>query len=309
MSEGDKVESGKGSLNIELGKEIDRSLAEIMTALLKPAATEIGAFLGDSMGFIADRIRRKRERNAQLGLDEVRKKLEASNIDMNEITPPNEEELHLLLTGLSLSDDPNIRGLWAGLFAKALDPKSTTTAERHYLAVLQTLSATDSKVIDFLAFAIRTDEDFRAKLKNFQPQDFATISPEEKEKMEEVRAGNWELRKKTVKTIRQRAEEYGLDLLEGPGWSENLIRQQLVERSGEIQRPSNHFSFSSLDQRELMQAIDLLASHINYLQEKAELDATPPDKVLSKAGFNPEFQLDVRFTGFGRRFAAACGLL
>ncbi len=158
------------SVNVSVGKEIDRSIGDLITSLLKPTATELGNPMGDYIGLASDKIRRKRETNASLGMAEVRKKLAAADVSPEEIAPPKEEDLHLLLTGISLTDDPGIRVLWAGIFTNALDQKVGEAPSRAYLRVLQTLSPLDAKIIDFLAFAIRTDAELKLSLTDTDPQ-------------------------------------------------------------------------------------------------------------------------------------------
>lgn len=203
---GDDKGEGNGT-GLSIGKEIDRSLAEIITSLLKPGATEVGNLLGDTIGLAADRMRWKRQLNAHIGLGEVRKKLEAANVDMKDITPPKEEELHLLISGLSLSDDENVRDMWAGLFAKALEPNSQVSAERPFISVLQSLSPMDAKVIDFLAFAARTDEDLQRNAKKIIPKDFAKVTAEEKEIIKKHQTENVGRLRAAIKLIEDREEK------------------------------------------------------------------------------------------------------
>ncbi len=305
----DEPKEGKGAITVTLGKEVDRSLAEIVTALLKPLATELGGILGDSAGLINDRIRRKRERNAQLGLDEVRKKLEVADVEMKDISPPKEEELHLLVTGLSLADDKNLREMWAGLFANALDPNSDITAERPFLSLLQTLSPTDARIIDFLAFASRISEELDRRIKREDPRKLTNLSPEEKDEMQRKIVEHTELRDQAGKDIEGKAEAYGLNALQGPGWSENLMRQGIIENAAVIHRPSRgRLRLSSLDESRILEAFEQVSSHIDYLDKKSQLSSMSPTHLVGNSRLNGQIHLAVRLTPFGKRFATACGL-
>lgn len=163
MSDGGATKNTGVSVKVSVGKEIDKSVGGVLTALLKPGATEIGNLIGDGIGMLADIVNAKRKQNAQDGLESVREKLESADIDLKDVTPPKAEELHLLINGLSLADDANVRDLWAGLFAKAIDPSTPITAERAYLSVLQSLSPRDAQLIDLIGFAARLEKEVRAE--------------------------------------------------------------------------------------------------------------------------------------------------
>lgn len=113
---------------VSIGKEIDAALGDIVRALFKRPSEEVGNLVANGIGILGDRVKKKREINARLGMEEVRKRLEGGGVDMKDITPPKEEELHLLMNGMSLSDDEYVREMWAGLFAKALEPNSGVSA-------------------------------------------------------------------------------------------------------------------------------------------------------------------------------------
>lgn len=70
----EEEEKGGSSLKISLGKEIDAALGDVIRGLLKKPAEEAGNLIADGIGILGDRVRQKREINAQLGMEEVRKK-------------------------------------------------------------------------------------------------------------------------------------------------------------------------------------------------------------------------------------------
>jgi hypothetical protein len=302
MSGAEKKEEVSVSLFSHVGKEIDRSLAEIVSALLKPAATELGHLIGDSIGIYRDRISQKRSANVQSGFEEVRKKLDAADVDMKDITPPKEEELHLLITGLSLSDDQTVRKLWAGLFANALDPKSDATAERPFLSVLATLSPLDAKVIDFLAFVAKTDAELRARALQFKPKDYRSITPEEKAEVERVQKANMTLQSEALKAIESKAKEYTLDKLDGQDWASNLFRQGVLEGVGVRRSSPGIPSLRSLEERDgLIKAFE----NVNRRLEVVARQTRPPAALFASS----PLQIGAQFTEFGTRLARACGLL
>jgi hypothetical protein len=108
----DGSDGPKTSIDVSVGKEIDAALGDVIRGLLQKPSEAVGDLVADGIGILGDRVRRKRELNAKLGMEEVRKRLDADGVDMKDITPPKEEELHLLMNGMSLADDESIRDLW-----------------------------------------------------------------------------------------------------------------------------------------------------------------------------------------------------
>lgn len=302
-------EKGGSSLKISLGKEIDAALGDVIRGLLKKPAEEAGNLIADGIGILGDRVRRKREINAQLGMEGVRKKLEADGVDMKDITPPDEEELHLLMNGMSLAGDETVRDMWAGLFAKALEPNSDVTAERPFISVLESLSPMDAKIIDFLAFTIKTDRDLRRKAQSFRPKNFKNITPEEANKLDALRSTNANLQKEAIQLINDKAEEYGINSLSGGGWSDNLVRQGVIARAPMGPSYTGNVRVDSLDRRGLSTIVDHLNKQVESIHRTAARNSSPPERVIGKATFSPQVQLEVQFTPFGERLAEACGLL
>lgn len=310
MTSEDNGDGRNSPIDISIGKEIDRSLGDIISALLKPAATEVGSLLGDSIGLLTDRIRRKRQLNAELGLSEVRKKLEAAHVDMDTLVPPKEEEIYLLVNGLSLTEDESVRHLWAGLFAKILEPGSTISAERSFLSVLGSLSPMDAKIIDFLASIIRADSEIRRKSQEFRPRNFQSLTKDEAAQLDVLNAELTSLRKSLIQEMQERASLFGIDKLSGQDWSDNLLRQGLIERipNGPL-RAESTARFRSFNQREMQAIVDGLSRQVETLKATISRASSKPERILGKRNLGHQLQLEVQFTNFGRRFAAACGLL
>lgn len=305
----DGGEKPKASLDVSIGKEINAALGDVIRGLLKKPADEAGNLLAAGIGILGDRVKRKRELNAQLGMDEVRKKLDADGIDIKDITPPKEEELHLLLNGMSLSDDENVRDMWAGLFAKALEPNSDVTAERPFISVLESLSPMDAKVIDLLAFIQRTENELKAQAKQFTPKDFANITAEEKEEIDKLKHKNSILQKTAITSIKEKADEYGLVEIEISSWADNLMRQGLIERT-----PIKHLGHSSSFAPSIRNDEDMLRAFANLHKQLKEMEqvtvrkASPPERLFSQHMFGPQLNFEVQLTEFGKRFSSACGI-
>lgn len=300
----------KGSLDVSVGKEIDAAIGDLMRGLLKKPFEAVGDLFADGIGILGDRVKRKRELNARLGMEEVRNRLDADGVDMKDITPPKEEELHLLLNGMSLADDESVRDMWAGLFAKALEPNSDATAERAFISVLESLSPLDAKVIDLLAFIQRTDAKLRANAKQFAPKDFKNITLEEKEQAGKIQKENSELQQLAVSSIRQKAQEYGLFENNDSNWADNLLRQGVIERTPVRQLQKLPALATSLrEQRDLARAIGEVQKKLQEIEETSKRQASPPSYVFTQPAFGLQLNLEVQLTAFGQRFASACGLV
>ncbi|PWE33204.1 hypothetical protein DDZ14_07300 [Maritimibacter sp. 55A14] len=295
--------------NVSVGKGIDAALGDIIRSLLMKPAEEAGSLLANGIGMLGDRVRRKREINAQLGMEEVRKKLDADSVDMRDITPPKEEELHLLVHGLSLTDDKNVRDMWAGLFAKALEPNSDVNAERPFISVLESLSPMDAKVIDFLAFTMKADRELRQNSTRFVPKDSAKITSEEKDKMRSIQQSNMELQKNAIQAIEEKAEEYGLKTISDLSWAENLMRQGVIERPQFQKQNLGSPAVRSLDERGISKVVEHLNMQLEHMEQTANRSSSTPGRLFSKDMFGRQIHLEVQLSSFGRRFAKACGVL
>lgn len=303
-------ESGTGGFSVEainisiFGKEADKALADSLRLLLRKPAEEAGSLLADWIGLTSDRINLKRKLNAELGLRAVRARLKADNVDMETIQPPKEEELHLLMNGLSLTDDDSVREMWAGLFAKALEPGSDTTAERPFLSVLDSLSPSDAKIIHFLAHATKELEALAEKEKHGGPIFLAALDP--------VLGEELRRRGKVIESIEEHARELGLAPPEGKNWSDNLLRQGVVEIPPAQVAYWPGPEITSVEGTELDKAFTEIGDKVREIEEAATRQNRKPEtlyRVVNYAGGGADFQFQVRLSGFGRRLAEACGLL
>lgn len=308
MSDGGTSKNTGVSVKIGLAKETDKAVAGILTSLLKPGATELGNLFGDSVGMIADLVRAKREQNAKIGFEQVREKLESASINLAEITPPKGEELHLLITGLSLSDDENVRDLWSGLFAKAIEPNSKITAERSYISVLQSLSPLDAKIIDLIALAMRLDRKIGVQQQKLVQRQFKPPTAKMKAAHDAAQSELLEHCQAGIKHIQEAAERHGLTNLKGQNWLGNLKRQGIIERTPILGMSPSGFRARSIDD---------LEKKVATLDELARWSSTDPEEMFFSYGLTPHLfmhrgadsLLTVQFTKFGQQLAEACGLL
>jgi hypothetical protein len=306
-----KGEDGDGSpVSINIGKEIDAALGEIIRGLLRRPAEESGNLIADGIGILGDRVRRKRERNAYLGIEEVRSKLQTQGVEIEDVTPPEEEELFLLMNGLSLANDQNLRNMWAGLFAKALEPNSGVSVERPFISVLDSLSPMDAKMIDFLSFAEKTQTALAESRETFQPKNYNEITEEEKRRLQSVNQANTQRAEEANHAIAERAVEYGILELTDSAWADNLKRQGLIEST---RTKGNSYpkllQISSLSEREIYRAFAHFKKEIADLREASVASSAFPGRPLSSRSSKAMLHFEVRLSKFGRRLAVACGLL
>jgi len=307
MAEGEKKERAGVSVDISLGKGIDKSVGEILTSLLKPGATELGNLFGDGIGLISDKIRIKRELNAKLGLEQVRKKLPQADAELIEVTPPSTEELYLLIAGLSLADDINVRDLWAGLFAKSIEVNSKINAERSYISILQSLSPMDAKIIDLITFTVRTEREINVVTRQVLRPNIKPLTAEASAAIENAEAESRKLCEAAIRNVQELAVRHGLTSLSSVEWSGNLMRQGIIERSPPPGLPMFGMNSNSLDD---------MQRKIAGLSELAKWNSTAPKELLSNNNSahlvlhtGTAILLQVRLTRFGKQFAEACGLL
>ncbi|MDF1845895.1 MAG: Abi-alpha family protein [Parvibaculaceae bacterium] len=302
-SEGGSPETSNDEI---IGKGIDAALGDVIRGLLRKPAETVGDLVADGIGILGDRVRHKRELNARLGMEEVRAKLDADGVDMKDITPPKEEELYLLLNGMSLASDESVRDMWSGLFARALKPDAETEAERPYISILESLSPMDAKIIDLLAFIQRTKADLEASAEKFGSIDIMSVTPEAKE----IQKRNAELQKRAVAAIQDKAEGYGLAKMGSPSWADNLMRQGIIEKTSVHQFHSlSPFRPNLRSEQDLAQTLGEFYESLRETQEIAERQKSPPEQIFSQHGSGKQINMQVQFTDFGKHFAEGCGVL
>lgn len=300
MSEG----NGDKSVRVlEIGKEIDRTIAEVVGELLRPSAKELGSLFGDSIGLLTDRIRVKRQINAERALQIARQRLDQKGVSLDEIAAPPGEDVHLLLNGMSLNDDDKINDLWAGLFAQAFDPASETIERRSYIKALETFSALDARIVDFMAFFEKEKSTLSQKIRNYSPKDWGNINPEEKKIIEESRIYNETILSGVQDNLQAKASEYGLTKLP-KGWSDNLLRQGIIDPNLQTTSLTSLFRHTVRGIDDLAQTVGKIAQKVDEGDRIRKLEVSPPDTI-----FFPNSGLVYKFTKFGTRFVHECGIL
>ncbi|WP_346893790.1 Abi-alpha family protein [uncultured Roseibium sp.] len=289
-NESDKAEDTKGgkslaSINVNLAKETDKSVGDVVRALLLPFASSLGNLAGDGLGIASDWVRKKRDSNLEAGMKQVHKKLEEANVPIDRLNDPSEEELHFLINGISLSGDPDIRDLWAGLFAEAVDPKSSTKAERPFVSVLEALSPKDAIFIKYISLLLnfnywvernthlKRDKEIIGKLRN--------------------QIENMEMRN-NLTALKE-------------GWSNNLFRLGIIEYLPNL----NLERFSPLDHFD--NSIDHITERLVYLYNELldgydKRDEVEPEPNILAHSSETGYRLRIKVTQFGMEFLKACGL-
>ena len=298
-----EVEGKKGGVALP-GREIDAALGDVIRGILVKPADALGDLLSDGIGLLGDKIKRKREFNMKLGIEEVRKKLEAANVDMTRVTPPKEEELQLLMNGLSLTDDKDVRDMWAGLFAKALEPGSQIKADKPFLVVLQSLTASDARILAFLAYVVGVENGLRVNARSFKPANWSSLTLEEQGEMSVVQKENSERRERGVRAIELKARELDLVDLSDGKWSENLTRLGIIERTPLVGFQGGSLRIGAAD---LSEVLGDVSRKLEFMDKSMKRSSSPPKRLYSRN--LSQIQLEVRLTSFGERLIAACGLL
>lgn len=297
------------STKLSLGPNTDAAIADVLRGLLQRPATEIGNLFSDAIGILADKMQKKRAANMQLGLPETMGILESRGIDVKDITPPPEEELYLLLEGMSLSGDAGVRKLWSGLFATALDPTTDATAERSFISVLQSLSPVDVKILDFIAFIVRSDLELSGSLSKPVFKEMRRPTPEEVAQADEVHRLNRERADKFVEMINEKGEEYNLQSTLDTGWSSNLMRQGLIVRTSKQNFSEIFPSMRFGNERDAAQAYNYINQQLSQLNRFAKESGAEPSTLYTEGPVQGRIVLEVQFSPFGRKLVEACGLL
>lgn len=314
VMERDDKNQGKSVLNITFGKETDSAFADVLRGLLKGPAEELGKLFTDVIGFsLSDRMRRKRLQNVQAGLSETKEILGANSIDLKDITPPREEELHVVLEGMSLSADDHIRKLWSGLLASALSDSQGNGIGRPITSTISSLSPADARIIEFAAYITKEHREFQKDARiaaGVEPR--RVISLADSSRIEKAMEAMNERREETYeRAVRLRESLSLVEIGAKDDWHQNLERLGLiVANPGSARRTVSPPSIRG-------RSVDMndLANLANYAKSRAEEAET-----LAINGFDFEYiakfdqirksvRLGLQFKPFGETFCKACGLL
>lgn len=312
MSEEDKGVSV--TIQTDVGKEIDRGIADVLRALLLKPAAEISGLLGDAIGLVGDKVRAKRQRNLELAIENTRSMIEARQIDMKDITPPDEVEVFQVLNGMSLSSDESIRALWAGLLASSIDPNNTQRIDRAFITVIEALSPQDAKIVNFLVFSEIEQSSSRSKAMSFYSRmeklskDKSTRE-ENKETLDSLKSELMEIQTFHAQRIVSLAKEY--DILFGragpPGkydWHLNLARLGLIELADSTWSKIRDLRGGSADLA-TARSLEIIQE---VLEELVKSVPSRSDRVFLIEDGRWHVSLGIRLSPFGRKFAEACGI-
>lgn len=312
--EGDDKNQAKAGVSVTIGKEIDAAFAEIVRGLFKGPAQELGNFLTDGIGFLlSDRMRKKRAQNLQLGLNETKELLDARSIDLTDVFPPSEEELYIVLEGMSLSGDECIRKLWAGLLAGALSDSDREGTGRPITSTISSLSPVDARIIAFAAYVIKAQTAFRNDAEmaaGVGTSHFRSLA--DSVRIEKAEESMTERLNEIYEYAATMKVEYGLDKVEAmPDWHHNLQRLGLISAKPDSYRSS--VSPPSIRGRSI-DASDL-ANLINYASKRADeaktlaINGLDFDYIAKFSPASKGIRLGLEFKPFGHSFCKACGLL
>lgn len=310
---GDTKDEGGASLNVSVSKEIDAALGDVIRGLLKKPAEEAGNLLADGIGILGDRVRRKRLLNIHLGLENTRTILKAKSVELKDITPPSEEELHVVLDGMSVSGDEHVRKLWSGLLASALSPEGNQNIDRPISSAIASLSPADAMVIEFAAFvtkenrAIQQDAERAAGVESKRFKTYGDIS-----RVKEAREAMGERLTVFIEHAAQMEKEFELPKVSAqPDWSDNLARLGIIRpRPDEYSPASSPPSIRGIevDGRDFSEIIKYVESRI----DEAEGLALEGLEIEFLSRLDPQehrIWLGFELTRFGEKLCNACSLL
>lgn len=311
MMENDQKGEVGTSMSVNVGKGVDAALGDVVRGLLKKPAEEAGNLLADGIGILGDRVRRKRLHNTQRGLEETRTMLEAKDVELKNITPPFEEELHVVLEGMSLSGDDHVRKLWSGLLASALTPESYQRIDRPITSAIAALTPADAKVIEFAAFvtkenrAIQRDAELSAGVEGKSLKTFGDW-----DRVEKARAAMGERLVAFIERVIQMEKDFDLQTVTAsPDWSDNLERLGVIKAKPESYNtatspPSIH---TDADGRDVKVILDYVERRIEEAEGLA-LEGIEIGFLYRVDQQKKRVELGVGFTRFGEKLCKACGL-
>lgn len=303
----------KASFDVSVGKEIDAALGDVLRGLLKKPAKEAGDLLADSIGILGDRVRRKRQMNAQLGLEETRAQLEAKGVELTDITPPEEEDLHIVVEGMSLAGDDKLRDLWSGLLATALDPDSESSVERPFTSAIASLSPADARIMTYAAFVTKNNREIQSdarKAAGVAEKPWLTFG--ESDRIEKARLAMDERLGEFWEAVTKMESDFDLQKIAGrKDWAENLTRLGIIQAKSNEYRPSSgspSIDGRSGDIRDLLSIFKFFERRVQETETLA-LEGLKIRYLAKSESQKRRITLGLEFTGFGEKLCTACGLL
>lgn len=288
------------------GGEIDKAAAELVTTALNIPAKEASGLLGDVVGVIADRLKVFRYENRIACILGARNRLAAKGIQLEDAKRISEGNVYDLLDGMGSAENENIRKLWSGLLANAMDPKHETNAERPHTETLRNLTKNDVLILEFLAAFVRF-ENWEMTERNALPQ-HSTLDNEEKKKR--IKASIQVFREKVEEkreVLQSLFNDLGIDEIQKDTAALlNLRRLGLIESVSERDF-GNHLYLSDEKMHYVVEAINELREE----QKKSRriLAANDDGQHRVASSNSNSIIIHIRLGRFGVHFAGACGLL
>ena len=303
----------KKSLSISLGKEIDAALGDAIRGLLVKPSTELGNLMADGIGIFADRVRRKREANTQIGLEAVRGELEARGVQLKDITPPSEEDLYVVLDGMSVTSDDQIRKLWSGLLALALDPSETNRIERPFTSAISSLSPADARVIEYAAFVMKNETLIRndaMKAAGLENERNWTVG--DARRVEEARQAMGDRLAEYMEAASSMEKSFDLMGISAlTDWSDNLLRLGIIQPKPEEYSPQTPrfvgFRGEAGDGK-----FEAIIEHLENRVQDAEglaLEGLKIGFLFKRDDKAQRIVLGFEFSSFGKKLCKACGIV
>lgn len=309
----DEGEKSKARVNLSVGKKIDEALGDVIRGLLKKPAEEAGNLMADGIGILGDRVRRKRLLNAQIGLEETRAILEGKDIELKDITPPSEEDLQILLDGMSLSADDRIRKLWSGLLASALDPDEARSIERPFTSAISSLSPADARVIEYVAFVTKNDRSIRNDARKAAGvENKGWLTQGDADRIEKERRAMSERLEKFMEVTSQMEADFDLvGISSQPDWSDNLTRLGIIRPRPDEYSPTTRspsIRGMDIDGRDVAEIIKFVEERISEAEGLA-LEGLEIRFLSKRYEQDQRIDLGIELTRFGEKLCQACGLM
>jgi hypothetical protein len=313
MADEDNSQKVKGSTHLAIGKEIDAALGEVIRGLLVKPSIEVGNIIADSIGIFGDKIKNKRSRNIELGMEGVREILEEKKVDLKDITPPSEEDLYIVFDGMSKSGDEELRKLWSGLLAMELDPNELNWIDRPISSAITALSPADARVIQFTAFVLKNEFSIRNDaIKAAGLEDEHSWTLDDRRLVEEERRAMRTRLEGYMAEVSKLEERFFLqNITTQADWEDNLLRLGIIQSKPEEYNPSTP-RFSGFRGEVNDGKFDAILEHLEKRIQEAEglaLQGLEIEFLFKRDEEDQRVILGFQLTRFGHKLCKACGLL
>ncbi|MCW8843342.1 MAG: DUF4393 domain-containing protein [Rhodobacteraceae bacterium] len=309
--------------NVHLfGKETDAALAEIVRGALGKPTSAVGDLVESGVGILHDHVRIFRMANTADGVLKVKRKLEAKGINAHDAQRISEGNFYELLDGMSRTDDAGLQDMWSQLIAEAMDPKTSTKADRSFTSVLNQMTPMDAKVLNFIGFAeaaLRQAEGEHRRKGNAVLQKRGSAD-EMMKKAQELSRDGMKSANMTMSEMGRYISEHGLETDDVIDSVVNLVRLGVIAESlAPVSGPSLHAprGNSSRDIQHMAQQMQRELERFGELERKRQSPVEEPKKLFEyfsplQLGLPAEevehwVRVNYVFTQFGLRLGRGCG--